>query len=145
MCIRDSQNTVNPAGTIGAEPVPQGQSFTYAVRAQGRLQSAEEFGHIVLRANPDGSVVRVADVSRIELGAQTYSQQGRLNGKPAALIALYQMPGANALDAADGAKALMAKIKESVPPDLDYVVALDTTLSVTEGIKEFKHLSLIHI
>jgi HAE1 family hydrophobic/amphiphilic exporter-1 len=135
----NAQNTVNPAGTIGAEPVPKGQEFTYAVRAQGRLQSTEEFGHIVLRANPDGSVVRVSDVARIELGAQTYSQQGRLNGKPAALIALYQMPGANALDAANGAKALMEKLKQSFPPDLDYVIALDTTLSVTEGIKEIEH------
>ena len=135
----NTQNTVNPAGTIGAEPVPRGQEFTYAVRAQGRLQSTEEFGRIVLRANPDGSVVRVGDVARIELGAQNYSQQGRLNGKPAALIALYQMPGANALQAADGAKQLMEKIKQSFPPDLDYVVALDTTLSVTEGIKEIKH------
>jgi len=135
----NAQNTVNPAGTIGGEPVPQGQEFTYAVRAQGRLQSEEEFGQIVLRANPDGSLVRVRDVARIELGAQTYSQQGRLNGKPAALVALYQMPGANALQAADGAKKLMEKIKQSFPPDLDYVVALDTTLSVTEGIKEIKH------
>ena len=135
----NAQNTVNPAGTIGAEPVPPGQEFTYAVRAQGRLENVEDFGKIVLRANPDGSIVRVSDVARIELGAQTYSQQGRLNGKPAALIALYQMPGANALDAADGAKKLMEKIKQSFPPDLDYVVALDTTLSVTEGIKEIQH------
>jgi hydrophobic/amphiphilic exporter-1 (mainly G- bacteria), HAE1 family len=135
----NAQNTVNPAGTIGAEPVPAGQEFTYAVRAQGRLESEEDFGRIVLRANTDGSIVRVSDVARIELGSQTYSQQGRLNGKPAALVALYLMPGANALAAADGAKALMAKIKQSFPPDLDYVVALDTTLSVTEGIKEIKH------
>jgi HAE1 family hydrophobic/amphiphilic exporter-1 len=119
--------------------VPPGQEYTYAVRAQGRLENVEDFGKIVLRANPDGSIVRVSDVARIELGAQTYSQQGRLNGKPAALIALYQMPGANALDAADGAKKLMEKIKQSFPPDLDYVVALDTTLSVTEGIKEIQH------
>jgi multidrug efflux pump subunit AcrB len=81
----------------------------------------------------------VSDVARIELGAQTYSMEGRLNGKPAALIALYQMPGANALDAANGAKALMEKIKKRFPPDLDYVIALDTTLSVTEGIKEIQH------
>ncbi len=135
----NAQNTVNPAGTIGAEPVPPGQEFTYAVRAQGRLENVEDFGKIVLRANPDGSIVRVGDVARIELGAQNYSQQGRLNGKPAALIALYLMPGANALEAADGAKKLMEKIKQSFPPDLDYVVALDTTLSVTEGIKEIQH------
>ena len=133
-----AQNTVNPAGTVGAEPVPKGQEFTYAVRAQGRLQTPEEFGNVVLRANTDGSYVRVKDVARIELGAQTYSIEGRLDGKPSALIALYQMPGANALEAADGAKAMMAKIKQSFPPDLDYVVALDTTLSVTEGIKEIK-------
>jgi HAE1 family hydrophobic/amphiphilic exporter-1 len=134
----NAQNTVNPAGTVGAEPIPKGQEFTYAVRAQGRLESPEEFGNIVLRANTDGSIVRVKDVARIELGAQTYSQQGRLNGKPAALVALYQMPGANAIDAADGAKKMMEKIKESFPPDLDYVVALDTTLSITEGIKEIQ-------
>jgi HAE1 family hydrophobic/amphiphilic exporter-1 len=135
----NAQNTVNPAGTIGAEPVPAGQEFTYAVRAQGRLQSEEDFGKIVLRANTDGSIVRVRDVARIELGAQTYGMQGRLNGKPAAIVALYLMPGANALEAADGAKKLMEKIKQSFPPDLDYVVALDTTLSVSEGIKEIKH------
>ncbi|MFZ1901186.1 MAG: efflux RND transporter permease subunit, partial [Azonexus sp.] len=124
---------------IGAEPVPPGQEFTYAVRAQGRLENVEDFGKIVLRANTDGSIVRVSDVARIELGAQTYSLQGRLNGKPAAIVALYLMPGANALDAADGAKKLMEKLKQSFPPDLDYVVALDTTLSVTEGIKEIQH------
>ncbi|MGV0975226.1 MAG: efflux RND transporter permease subunit [Azonexus sp.] len=135
----NAQNTVNPAGTIGAEPVPPGQEYTYAVRAQGRLENVEDFGKIVLRANPDGSIVRVSDVARIELGAQTYGMQGRLNGKPAAIVALYLMPGANAIEAADGAKKLMEKLKQSFPPDLDYVVALDTTLSVTEGIKEIKH------
>lgn len=133
-----AQNTVNPAGQVGSEPVPTGQEFTYTVRAQGRLQSEEEFGAIVLRANPDGSLVRVSDVARIELGAQTYSLEGRLQGKPAALIALYQMPGTNAVEAANGAKDLMAKLKERFPADLDYVVALDTTLAVTEGIKEIK-------
>ena len=135
----NTQNTVNPAGQVGAEPVPPGQEFTYAVRAQGRLQSAEDFGRVVLRANPDGSMVRVADVARIELGAQTYSMEGRLNGKPSALIALYQMPGSNAVEAANGAKALMEELKQRFPPDLDYVVSLDTTLAVTEGIKEIEH------
>ncbi len=131
-----AQNTVNPAGQIGAEPVPKGQEFTYAVRALGRLQTAEEFGNMVLRAQADGSIVRLKDVARIELGAQTYNLEGRLNGKPAALIALYQLPGSNAIDAADGAKKLMEQIKQNFPQDMDYVVALDTTLAVTEGINE---------
>ncbi|NJD24832.1 MAG: multidrug efflux RND transporter permease subunit [Betaproteobacteria bacterium] len=135
----NEQNSVNPAGQIGAEPVPAGQEFTYAVRAQGRLVSEADFGNVVLRANPDGSIVRVSDVARIELGAQTYNMEGRLNGKPSALVALYQIPGSNALDAANGAKLLMEKIKQGFPPDLDYVVALDTTLAVTEGVKEIQH------
>ncbi len=134
-----TQNNVNPAGQIGGEPIPKGQEFTYAVRAQGRLQTEEEFGNIVLRADPSGAIVRLKDVARVELGAQNYAILGRLNGKPSALIALYQLPGSNAIEAADGAKALMAKLKQSFPPDLDYVVALDTTLAVTEGMVEIEH------
>src|SRR5512136_1920775 len=133
------QNTVNPAGQIGGEPVPAGQEFTYAVRSQGRLENEEEFGNIVIRANPDGSLVRLKDVGRIELGAQSYNMIGRLNGKPAAIIALYQLPGTNAIETAEGAKKLMEKLKERFPADLEYVVALDTTLAVTEGIKEIVH------
>jgi HAE1 family hydrophobic/amphiphilic exporter-1 len=133
-----TQNTVNPAGQIGAEPVPPGQEFTYAVRAQGRLTNEQEFGEIIVRAQADGSFVRLKDVARIELGSQTYNIIGRLNGKPAALIALYQLPGTNAIDAAEGTKKLMAKIKESFPADLDYAIALDTTLAVTEGMKEIQ-------
>jgi HAE1 family hydrophobic/amphiphilic exporter-1 len=135
----NAQNTVNPAGQVGAQPVPQGQEFTYSVRAQGRLQSEEEFGDIVLRANPDGSFVRVKDVARIELGAQNYNLESRLNGKACALVALYQMPGTNALEAANGAKKVMEELKKSFPPDMEYTVALDTTLAVTEGINEIKH------
>jgi len=134
----NSQNTVNPAGQVGASPIPKGQEFTYAVRAQGRLQTEEEFGDIVLRANHDGSFVRIKDVARIELGAQTYNMESRLNGKPCALVALYQMPGTNALDAANGTKKLMEELKKSFPPDLEYAVALDTTLAVTEGMKEIQ-------
>src|ERR1017187_4853061 len=83
--------------------------------------------------------MRVKDVARIELGAQNYSMLGRLNGKPAALVALYQLPDSNAVQAAADAKKLMAKLKESFPPDMDYVVCLDTTLAVTEGMKEIEH------
>src|SRR6516162_3846507 len=130
------QNNVNPAGQIGGEPVPTGQESTYAVRAQGRLISEEEFGNIVVRAQSDGSVVRLKDVSRIELGAQVYNMLGRLDGKPAAVIAVYQLPGSNAVDAAKGVRAYMAEQKKRFPPGLDYATALDTTLPVTEGIKE---------
>ncbi len=133
------QNNVNPSGTIGGEPVPKGQEYTYAVRSQGRLQTQQEFENIVLRAAPGGAIVRVKDVARVELGAQNYSMLARLNGKSCALIALYQLPGSNAMDAAGGAKKLMAKLKESFPPDLDYVVALDTTLAVSEGMVEIEH------
>lgn len=133
------QNTVNPVGQVGGEPVPPGQEFTYAVRSQGRLENEKQFGDIVIRANPDGSFVTISDVGRIELGSQTYNMMGRLNGKPAAIIALYQLPGTNAIEAANGAKKLMAELKGRFPADLDYIVALDTTLAVTEGIKEIIH------
>ena len=110
-----TQNTVNPAGQIGGEPVPKGQDFTYAVRAQGRLPSADEFGKIVIRANPDGSILRLKDVARLELGAQTYNLMGRYNGKPAAVVAVYQLPGSNAVQAAAGVRKLMAGSQTAVP------------------------------
>jgi HAE1 family hydrophobic/amphiphilic exporter-1 len=134
-----AQNNVNPAGQIGSEPVPVGQEFTYTVRAQGRLASEEDFGNIVIRAKTDGSMLRLKDVPRVQLGAHVYNLQGRLDGKPAAVVAVYQLPGSNAIAAAKGARALMAAAKKRFPPGLDYVVALDTTLPVTEGIVEIQH------
>jgi HAE1 family hydrophobic/amphiphilic exporter-1 len=131
-----NQNKVNPSGQIGAEPVPRGQQFTYTVRAQGRLLTAEEFGDVVVRANPDGSIVRMKDVARVELGAQSYNQIGRLNGNPSAIIAVYQLPGSNAIDTMNRAKQLMDELKTRFPEDLEYTVSLDTTLAVSEGIKE---------
>ena len=137
-----TQNTVNPAGQIGGEPVPPGQEYTYAVRAQGRLVTAEQFSQIVLRANPDGSIVRLKDVGRVELGAQVYNLRGRLDGKPSAVIAIYQLPGSNAINAAEGAKKLMAEARKRFPAGLEYAIALDTTLPVTEGMKEIEHTLL---
>src|SRR5208282_3458726 len=131
-----AQNTVNPAGKAGGEPAPKGQEFTYSVLAQGRLLSPEQFGQIVVRETPDGGTVRVRDVARIDLGSQDYSIAGRYNGKPSAVIATYQLPGSNAFDAAAAVNKLMAKMRDRFPEDLDYVVALDTTRSVTEGMKE---------
>src|SRR6201987_1789399 len=134
-----TQNTVNPAGQIGGEPVPKGQEFTYAVLAQGRLPSPEEFGQIVIRANTDGSIVRLKDVARLELGAQTYNVVGRYSGKPAAVVAVYQLPGSNAVQAAAGVRKLMMEGKQRFPQDLEYDIALDTTLAVNEGLKEIQH------
>ncbi len=130
------QNTVNPAGQIGSEPAPAGQEFTYTVRAQGRLITPEEFGQIVIRADRNGSVLRLKDVARIELGAENYSVNGRINGKPAAVMPIYQLPGSNALDAAQGVRELMAQMKERFPEDVDYLVSLDTTQAVSAGIRE---------
>ena len=95
-----AQNTVNPAGQIGGEPVPQGQQFTYNVRAPGRLASPEEFGQIIVRATPDGGVLRLKDVARMELGAQTYNLQGRFNGKTGG--AAGDLPDAGRQRPADG-------------------------------------------
>src|SRR4026208_2543940 len=130
------QNTVNPAGQVGSEPIPSGQRFTYTVRAQGRLQTPEEFGEIVVRANTDGSFVRVKDIARIDLGAQTYNVKSRLNGQPSAILALYQLPGTNAVKAADGVRDLLTEAKQRFPGDMDFAVSLDQTLSVTEGLND---------
>jgi hydrophobic/amphiphilic exporter-1 (mainly G- bacteria), HAE1 family len=110
-----AQNTVNPAGKVGGDPAPKGTEFTYAVLAQSRLVSPEEFGQIVVRETPDGGTVRVRDVARIELGSQDYSVAGSFNGKPAAVLALYQLPGSNAVDAAAAATKLMNQMKERFP------------------------------
>ena len=131
-----TQNNVNPAGQIGGEPVPSGQVYTYAVRTQGYLTSPEQFGNIVVRANPDGSMVRVRDVARVELGTQYYNITGRFQGKPSAIIALYQLPDTNALQAANGAKKLMEEAKKNFPPGMAYEISLDTTKAVTAGMEE---------
>ena len=131
-----AQNVVNPAGTIGGEPAPPGQQFTYTVRAQGRLMTAEQFGNVIVRANPDGSFVRLKDVAPIDLGAENYTQQSFVNGKPAAAVLLYQNPGSNALEAANQAKARMAELARRFPQDMRDALVLDTTVPVTEGARE---------
>ncbi len=131
-----SQSTVNPAGQVGGEPIPPGQVFTYTVRAQGRLSTVEEFGDIIVRANPDGSFLRLKEVARIELGTENYSQRGRFNGHNAAVIAVYQLPGANALATVDQVKVVMERARKRFPADVAYGVAVDSTLAVREGIAE---------
>ncbi|MEA2264409.1 MAG: hypothetical protein QOJ51_7234, partial [Acidobacteriaceae bacterium] len=133
-----AQNTVNPAGQIGGEPVPPGQQYTYTVRAPGRLPSAEEFGDIIVRADSNGGILRLKDVARVELGASSYSIIGRYNGKPAALMAVYQAPGSNALTTAAAIRKVMEEARTRFPEGLNYVIALDTTLAVQSGIKDIE-------
>jgi len=131
-----AQNTVNPAGQVGGEPAVAGQQFTYTVRAQARLKTAEEFGDIVVRESAGGGVVRVRDVASVELGSQDYNIATRLNGKPAAVLGVYQLPGSNAVEAAKGVRKLMAEMNAKFPADLQYAITLDTTQAVLVGIEE---------
>ena len=133
--IRD-QNVQVSAGSIGQAPSPATQQFQYTIQAKGRLTDVREFNDIVIRARPDGSIVKVGDIARIELGAETYGWFGQLNGKPAALVAVYQLPGANALSLADGLRAEMQRLSKRFPEDLAYAATYDTTLYVKTSIKE---------
>src|SRR5258705_1025127 len=133
------QNQLTPAGQIGGPPAAAGTEYTYTVRTQGRLLDDLEFSNIILRTNPDGSEVRLKDVARIELGTMLYNAVGRHDGKPAAVIAVFQIPGTNAVAVANNIKSTMEDLKTRFPRDMDYLVSLDTTLPVTEGINEIVH------
>ncbi|HYS24319.1 MAG TPA: efflux RND transporter permease subunit, partial [Vicinamibacterales bacterium] len=135
----NQQNQLTPAGQIGGPPAGTGTEYTYTVRTQGRLLDDSEFAEIILRTNPDGSEVRLKDVARIELGTMLYNAVGRHDGKPAAVIAVFQIPGTNAVAVADSIKATMEELKTRFPRDMDYLISLDTTLPVTEGINEIVH------
>src|SRR3984893_15874050 len=140
-----AQSTVNPAGQVGGEPETSDQQFTYAVLAQGRLTTPEQFGNIIVREAPNGGTVRVKDVARVELGAQDYSMICRLNGKSAAGIAVYQLPGSNAVQTAAGVRKLLAQMKQRFPEDIDYAISLDQTLPVTAGMKRIIETLVIAI
>ncbi len=131
-----TQNNVNPAGQIGAEPIAQGQQFTYTVQTQGRLVKPEEFGNIILRASADGSILHLSDVARIELGDQTYTLSGRYNQSPAGIMAVYQLPGSNAVLTAKLVTERMKELSASFPAGISYTVPLDTTKAVSAGIKD---------
>src|SRR5262252_1735799 len=133
------QNQLSPAGQIGGPPAAAGTEYTYTVRTQGRLLNEDEFGEIILRTLPDGSQVRLKDVARIELGTMLYNAIGRHDSQPAAVIAVYQIPGTNALDVANRIKATMADLSKRFPRDMEYLISLDTTLPVSEGINEIVH------
>src|SRR5512133_378568 len=137
-----SQNLLQPSGQIGGPPAPPGTEFTYQVRTQGRLLNPEEFASIIVRANPDGSVVRLGDVARLELGSVLYNAVGRLNGKSGAVIAIYQIPGSNALEVQKAVRATMADVEKRFPPGIKQQVTLDTTAAITAGIDEIVHTLL---
>jgi HAE1 family hydrophobic/amphiphilic exporter-1 len=130
------QSTVNPSGQLGGEPGPVGQDMTYTVRAAGRLQTSEQFGDVVVRTSKDGSLVHLRDVARIELGSLNYQQIGRVNAQPGVAIGVFQAPGSNALAVAEGVRNVMNQLQPRFPNDIAYTYVLDTTLPVTEGIRE---------
>jgi HAE1 family hydrophobic/amphiphilic exporter-1 len=133
------QNQISPAGKFGGNPAPAGTQFTYTANLQARLITEEEFGNIIVRSNADGSQVRLKDVARLELGTENFNSIGKVNGKPGAAIAIYQIPGSNALETAENIKNAMEELAARFPEDLRYNVVLDTTLAVSEGISEIIH------
>ena len=124
-----SSRTCRPrAGLIGAPPIPDDQVLQYSITALGRLDSPDQFADIIVRTSADGGIVRVRDIGRVELGAQTYNSISQLNGKPAATIAIYQSPGSNALGGRGNAvKAQLEVLKDRFPADVEYQVIYDST------------------
>jgi len=133
------QNQLTPAGQIGGPPAAPGTEYTYTVRTQGRLLNENEFNDIIIRTNPDGSQIKLKDIARLELGTMLYNAVGRHDGTPSAVIAVFQIPGTNALEVANKIKATMKDLSTRFPRDMEYLVSLDTTLPVTEGINEIVH------
>ena len=132
-----AQNAQFAAGKIGADPAPPGQQIVYTVTARGRLVEAEEFGNVILRSGGPGGVLRLKDVARIELGAQSYDASNSLNGQPSIGLGVFLQSGANALDVGAGVKARLAELKrDRFPPDVDYLVPYDTTRFVSASINE---------
>lgn len=130
------QNLVAAAGQVGQPPARQGTQFQYSVNVKGRMTNVDEFQNLIIRTLPDGSILRMRDVARTELSAKTYTSFGRRDGKPAVLLIVYQLPGANALQTAENVKVLLEDIKKGFPPGLDYTVTLDTTKFVKVAIHE---------
>jgi hydrophobe/amphiphile efflux-1 (HAE1) family protein len=133
------QNAQSPAGRIGAEPAPAGQESQFNVRALGLLKDPKEFEEIIIRSNPDGSQVKIKDVARVELGAQTYDLRARLNKSPAAGIGIYLAPGANAIETADNIKKILESAKERFPADMIYDITLDSTLPIKASMESIVH------
>ncbi len=133
------QNAQSPAGRIGAEPAPPGQESQFNVRAQGLLKDPKEFEEIIIRANNDGSQVKIKDVGRVELGAQTYDLRARMNSASAGALGVYLAPGANALETADNVKKILDEAKLRFPPDKKYEITLDSTLPIKASMDAIVH------
>ncbi|KAB0461120.1 efflux RND transporter permease subunit [Agrobacterium radiobacter] len=137
-----AQNSQVAAGRIGASPNPIGQQISATVNVQGQLTSPEEFGSIVLRANPDGSSVRLRDVARVEVGGESYNFSSRLNGKPSAAIGVQLSPTGNALQTSEGVRATMEELSRYFPPGLEYEIPYDTSPFVKISIEKVIHTLL---
>jgi hydrophobic/amphiphilic exporter-1 (mainly G- bacteria), HAE1 family len=133
------QNLQAPAGKVGDEPAPPGQEFTYTVRAPGRLVNPEEFDNIIVRQTQGGAIVRIKDVGRTTLGSENYRSFGRLDGKPAGVLAVYLLPGANQLKSAEGIYHTLDELKKFFPADMDYKITYDTTPAVEASIEGILH------
>ena len=133
------QNVQSPAGQVGKLPAPATQQFQYTVQVQGRLREVAEFEDIIIRANPDGSSIRIRDVARVELGAKDYSFQARLDGRPAAAFSVNLTPDASAIETADLIKARLKELSASFPDDLAYEVVFDNTVFVKSSLEEVVH------
>jgi len=130
------QNVQVAAGQIGGQPAPSDQPFEYAINTLGRLQSVEQFENIIVKRGEEGQLVRVRDVARVELGAQSYKWYAQLDGAPSIAMGIYPAPGENALAVADGIKGAMAELSRDYPPGLDHRILYDTTEYITQSIKE---------
>ncbi len=131
-----SQNMEVSAGSVGAPPMNNDQQFQFSLTSSGRLKTAEEFGNIVIRTNPDGSMLRLRDIGTVDLGSESYSIESSVSGQPAGLIGVYQLPGANALEVANRVKARLAELEQYFPDGVKYNIILNTTDFVTESIDE---------
>ncbi|MBR0898326.1 multidrug efflux RND transporter permease subunit [Bradyrhizobium tropiciagri] len=131
-----AQSVQAPVGRIGARPISNDQQFQFNVQTQGRLTTSKQFGDIVLRANPDGSVLRIRDVATVEIGAQNSDSESRIDGNPGVPMGIYLAPGANAVTTAKAVQATLARLSERFPPGLTYLVQYDSTTFVSDTIKE---------
>jgi len=132
------QNVQVAAGQIGQQPAPDSMHFQYMIQTQGRLENVKQFEDIIIKAdfNQTGQVLRLKDVARVELGSKTYDLFAEKDGKPASLVAIYLLPGANALQTADAVKAVMKKVSQDFPPGLVYTIPFDTTRFVNQAIHD---------